>query len=198
MALMNSRGAAYLWHAAVPPGNGYQLAYDQQTDGTSTWTNDAWFQELDTSGIVDTLIGHDASTGLDLVHLTGLAARYSYVQYSASHDICFMPNTTFSHVNKAAPGGLTIAITDNTGAGGSDVRPLDGSPVYDHPGYPVVACVADNSGGYWPVAGGDATALTVASALAACYPTGAPTFELGGIPDPFNILIKLRDESTAQ
>jgi hypothetical protein len=197
MALNNLRGASYIWHSAVPPGNGYQLAYDEDTDGISTWQNDIWFQQLITSGVTATLIGTDATTGLALYHLQNLAAVYSYVQYTASHDICFMPSATFSHINKSSPGGIQISITDNTGSGGSDNRPLDSTPVYSHAGYPVVAAIVDTAGGHWPIAGGDATALTVASAMSAIFPTGAPSFDSGGMPDPFKILIKLRDEVTA-
>jgi hypothetical protein len=198
MSLQQLRAAAYAWHSAVPPTLGYHLAYEEVTDNVSTWNNEIWFQELLTSGITATLIGTDTDTGIKLYHLQGIQARYSIVEYVASHDVCFLPSTTFSHVNKQAPGQITIDIDDNTGGGGSDVRPLDDAAIYGHAGYPVVAAISSVASGDYPIAGGDAAELTVAAALSAIFPSGVPNFDFGAMHDPFSILIKLRDNTTAQ
>lgn len=83
--------------------------------------------------------------------------------------------------------GVTVNVYD----GGSDTAPWDGHTIIQHSGYPVCAARrrAPGTSNWVPFSAGDASALTVAAARAAC---GVNDFygDLGGAPEPIKIIIR--------
>lgn len=168
-----------MWLNQVAPALGWHLDYDAHSDGGTNWNGEIWFQQLLHGSEAADLIGTDATNGITYWHLTGMSASYAYEGYVASHDICFNPPVTFSHVNKGNENGVTVGIYDGNGGSGSDTRPLDSAVILSHSGYPVIASVIDAAGNYWPVAAGESSALTVEAAQAACFPGSLPNFAAG-------------------